>query len=110
MSHSDPVTTLVRYFPKKGKEEEFVALLEKHWPTLDQLGLVTKMSPQVWRASDKETHELHFVELFQWRNEQASEVAHHTPEVMAVWEAMGTVLERLQLARLEPLRSSVASV
>jgi quinol monooxygenase YgiN len=103
MSETNPVTTLVSYYPKAGKEQELLALIEKHWPTLERLSLVSSQRAQIWRASDKRTNQSFFVELFQWKDETASDIAHQTPEVMAVWETMGPLLENLQLTRLEPL-------
>ena len=106
MNKTQPVPTLVIYRPKKGKEAEMQALVEKHWPTLDRLGLVTKEPAKVWRATGKERHEVYFVEIFSWKDEKAPETAHQTPEVMAMWEPMGAVMERLDLARLEALSPS----
>jgi hypothetical protein len=100
---ANPVLTLVGYHPKKGKEAELQALVERHWPTLSRTGLVTKDPARVWKATDKRTGAVHFVELFAWKDERASEVAHQTPEVMAVWEPMGAVLADLRLHALEPL-------
>ena len=103
MTEAKPVTTLVSYYPKAGKEHELLALIEQHWPTLNSIGLVSQQRAQIWRAADKRTNQSFFVELFQWKDESASEIAHQTPEVMAVWEPMGPLLENLQLTRLEPL-------
>ena len=99
----NPVTMLVSYYPKEGKEEEFLPLLEKHWPTLDRLGLVTKVKPQIWRGTDIRANRSYFVELFQWKNGEASDIAHQSPEVMAIWEPMGPILENMQLTEVEPL-------
>jgi hypothetical protein len=101
MEPPTPVTTLVTYRPQQGEEERFFALLEKHWPALDQLGLVTKKPVRIWRATDKRTNRQYWVELFQWKDESSSSIAHQTPEVMAIWEPMGAILEDMQLARLE---------
>jgi hypothetical protein len=98
-----PVLTLVGYHPKKGKEAEVQALVERHWPTLSKVGLVTKEPAKLWKATDKRTGEVHFVEIFSWKDEAASGIAHQTPEVMAVWEPMGAVLADLRLAALEPV-------
>jgi hypothetical protein len=103
MSKEQPVTMLVSYFPKKGKEKQLLALLEKHWPTLNKIGLATSMPARLWRATDKRTRREFFVEMFEWKNEAASETAHHTPEVMAIWGPMEPILENMQLTRLEPL-------
>jgi hypothetical protein len=94
---------LVSYYPKEGREEQLRALVEKHWPALDRLGLVTGMKPQIWRASDVRTNERYFVEMFQWKDGSSSDVAHQSPEVMAIWEPMGPMLEKLQLTEVEPL-------
>lgn len=97
-----PVLTHVTYRPKKGKEEELFALVKKHWPVLRGLGLSTNEPAQVYRATDKRSGAVYFIEIFSWRDGKASDIAHQTPEVMAVWETMGPVLEGLELAALEP--------
>ena len=104
MAKSKPVTMLVSYFPKAGKEKELLALVEKHWPTLDRLGLVTKTAARVWRATDIRAKKSYFVEMFEWKDEKSSGIAHQTPEVMAIWEPMGPILENLQLTQIEPTR------
>jgi hypothetical protein len=94
---------LVSYHPKKRKEKELLPLLRKHWPTLNRLGLVTGQKPLIWRATEHRTNRSYYVELFQWKDGSSSAVAHQSPEVMAVWERMGPVLEDLVLAEVEPL-------
>jgi hypothetical protein len=37
-----------------------------------------------------------------WRDDEASNIAHQTPEIMAIWEPMGPLLEELKLTKLEP--------
>jgi quinol monooxygenase YgiN len=99
---SDPVTVLVVYRPKAGTEEQFAPLLAKHWPALQQLGLVTAQAPQFWRGSDKRKNQSVFVELFQWRDAEAPGIAHQTPEVMAIWEPMGPILEDMSILHVDP--------
>ena len=108
MSDTRPVTVLVTYRPKAGAEAQILELLEKHWPTLDRLGLVSEEPPKFWRARGRDGREF-FVELFQWKDEGASDVAHQTPEVMAIWEPMGAILEDLQIAHVEPLELSLGA-
>src|SRR5713226_804745 len=103
MVTSKPVTILVTYRPKKGKEKELQALVEKHWPTLHKIGLVTKESARIWRATDKRSGDVSFIEMFQWKDDDASRIAHETPDVMAIWERMGPILEELKLAMIEPV-------
>jgi hypothetical protein len=98
----NPVTNLVSYYPKPGQEPAFLALLEQHWPTLDRMGLVTKRPPQIWRAFDIRDHKSYFVELFEWKDGAAADVAHQSPEVMAIWEPMTPMLEHMQITEVEP--------
>ena len=98
---SQPVKTHVTYRPKPGKEEELFALVRKHWPALEGTGLVTSEKAVVYRATNKRTGERYFIEIFSWRDEQASQTAHQTPEVMAVWEPMGPILAGMEIAAIE---------
>jgi hypothetical protein len=107
MSDPKPVPTLVIYRPKPGKDKEMQPLVEKHWPTLNRLGLVTKEPAKIWRATGKDGRP-YFVEIFSWKEQGASDVAHQTPEVMSVWEPMGAILEDLQIATIEPVAPSSA--
>lgn len=97
-----PVTNLVTYVPKAGKEAELLALVKKHEPALRKVGLVTAEPFKVWKAVDIRKGRVSFVEQFQWKDGNASDTAHQTPEVMAVWEPMGPVLEELTICEVEP--------
>jgi hypothetical protein len=103
MTTGKPVTMMCTYRAKPGKEEELLALVQKHWPVLDRAGLVTKEPAIVYRASDKRTNAVSFVEIFSWKDDTQSGVAHQLPEVMKIWEPMGPILEGggPQLAVLE---------
>lgn len=98
-----PVTMLVTYHPKKGRERELLGLVQRHWGVLNGLGLATNTPAKTWRGRDKRTGDEFYVEMFEWVDERASDVAHELPEVMAVWETMGPMLDRMNLTRLEPL-------
>ncbi|HVE42070.1 MAG TPA: hypothetical protein VNM14_19400 [Planctomycetota bacterium] len=104
MAKSSPVTMLVSYYPKPGKEKALLALVRKHWPTLRRVKLASQMAPKIWRARDVRQKESYFVELFQWKDEKAAGIAHQTPEVMAIWESMGPILRKLQLTQIEAAR------
>lgn len=96
-----PVTNLVTYVPKPGKEAELLALVKRHEPALRATGLVTAEPFRVWKALDIRKGTVSYVEYFQWKDGSSSEVAHQTPEVMAVWEPMGPVLESLTICEVE---------
>ena len=93
MSKSSPVTVMCTYRPVEGKEEQLFELVVKHWPVLKEAGLVTDEPAVVYRATDKQTGALFFVEIFSWKDARASEIAHRTPEVLAIWEPMEEILE-----------------
>jgi hypothetical protein len=105
MAESNPVSMLVIYRIKPGTEEAFRPLVDAHWPTLARLGLVTSEPAKFWKASAKRGGGTAFVETFEWKDAESSNVAHQTPEVMKVWEPMGEFLEGLDLYQLEPLTS-----
>ena len=96
-----PVKMHVTYRPKAGKEEELFALVKKHGPALESTGLIVDGPAAVYRATDKRSGEKFFIETFSWRDEDAPDLAHQIPEVMAVWEPMTPILEKLELAVIE---------
>lgn len=106
MAADDPVTMLVSYYPKKGREGELLALVQGHYPVLRKVGLASEMKPKIWQATDKRSGAKYFIEMFQWANAEASDLAHQTPEVMAVWEPMGNVLETMTLTAVEEIKAN----
>ena len=98
-----PVTNIVTYVPKKGKEAELLALLKQHEPALRQVGLVTSEPFRLWKAYDIRKKREQFIEQFVWKDGKASDVAHQTPEIMAVWEPMGPILEDLTICEVEAI-------
>ena len=104
MNQPQPVSMLVIYRVKKDKEQEFLPLLQKHWPTLNQLGLVTSEKPTFSRGMGKDG-KLSYIETFQWKDKNAPSIAHQTPEVMQIWEPMGPMIEGLELIETEAVRA-----
>jgi hypothetical protein len=104
MTTGKPVKTHVTYRPKEGSETALLAMVRKHWPAISGTGLVTSERAVVYRALNKRTGKEYFIEIFSWRDENASAIAHQTPEVMAVWEPMGPLLESMEIAAIEEIR------
>jgi hypothetical protein len=103
---SKPVMMHCVYRPKQGQEEALFALVKKHWPVLKRAGLTTDRPVLVYRAADKRTGRPFFIEVFEWRDEKSSGTAHQLPEVMAIWEPMGPMIEggpSPELAIVEPV-------
>lgn len=90
---SDRTTVICLYRVAPGREDDFTALLKRHWPTLHSLDLVTDDPPQHYRGAEQDGRPL-FVEIFNWKSEEASRLAHEHPEVMAIWEPMDKLTEK----------------
>jgi hypothetical protein len=88
------------YRVQEGKEAEFQSFLEKHWPTLRDVGLVSE-KPSRWFRGVGQDGRRRFVELFEWKDGEASAVAHQSPEVMSIWEPMGALAEGMEFIELE---------
>lgn len=101
---SGPVDMLVLYRAKKGSEDALLALVQKHKPTLDALGLSTDQPARIWRGQDRDGATT-FVESFQWKDAKAPEIAHQTPEVMAVWEPMDALMDGMQILEVSELHA-----
>jgi hypothetical protein len=90
-------TNICTYRVKPGAREQFIGLLRRHWPTLRDAGLATDtpalhFEAQVGGGRHNETGTT-FVEIFSWTSGQSADLAHRMPEVMAVWEPMGALVE-----------------
>jgi hypothetical protein len=107
MENKKAVPMLVMYRVKPGNEQAFEPLLRKHWPALRTVDLATPKPAKIYRGHSKRGHgpEAIYVELFEWKDASSAEVAHQTPEVMAVWEPMGPMLAGMDLIALDELPS-----
>jgi hypothetical protein len=101
----DPVHRLVIYRPKPGSLAALEAIVAQHGPVLRKIGLITDAPVQLYRGTDlrKPDDGPFLVEQFVWRDGQAANVAHQTPEVMAVWETMGPHLADMTLITLDAI-------
>ena len=89
---ADAPNVVCIYRVKSGSEDKFAKLLERHWPTLRELGLVSDLRPQHYRGAEQDGGSI-FIEIFAWKNESAAQRAHEHAEVMAIWEPMGALTE-----------------
>lgn len=110
MSKGTPPTCIATYRVKAGHEQAFIDLLNRHYPALRSLGLVTDTPPTVYRGMEEGGPV--FYEIFSWKNEDAPGVAHESPEVMAIWEPMGQLVEdrggrpKFEFPHVEPVALS----
>jgi len=92
MANSGPETVICIYRVAKGNEKEFTQLLERHWPALRELGLATETRPTHYRGAEQDGEPL-FVEIFEWVDGQASDLAPRHPDVAEIWERMDKLTE-----------------
>jgi len=100
-SKSGPVDVLCIYRVKKGKEAEFKQILAKHGPALHKAGLTPEGAPKIWKSETRDGKTV-FIEMMQWKDENSSHAAHQMPEVMAVWEPMGSMTDGMEFLDLQP--------
>ena len=90
-----PRTVIVVYRPRDGQTETLLACIRDHLPVLRAEGLATDRPPLVLRAASGA-----FVEIFEWRSDDAIAQAHENPAVLALWERFGACCEYIPLASL----------
>ena len=83
---------ICNYRVAAGNEAQFEALLAKHWPTLNKLGLVEPTPSTIFKGVEQDNGQPIYFEIFDWR-EGASEQAHTQEEVMAIWGPMDALCE-----------------
>lgn len=84
------------YKPHKGKEAELVSLFQRHYATLKGFGLVTDRPHLLLRSPIDGS----FLELFEWKSEEAAGEAHDNARVMEIWNGFAKHAEMLKLADL----------
>jgi len=84
------------YRPREGGDERLRELIAGHVPTLRRVGLATSRPALLLRTLDGGA----YLEVFGWVDEHASSRAHETPEVQAIWGAMGEVADFVALGEL----------
>jgi hypothetical protein len=77
------------YQVRADAESQFLAVLNRHWPTLNRLGFVTDDAPMVFRSSQEP---LVYVEMITWEA-AGMRPAHDHPDVIAIWERMKALVE-----------------
>lgn len=112
----DGEVNICTYRVREGARDQFVELLKKHWPALRKAGLATATPPQHFefmptpKGGRHEETGVTFVEIFQWARPDGPDLAHRSPDVMAVWEPMGALVEArgdrpsMEFPRYKPLK------
>jgi len=86
MTMSNPHTVICTFRVKADSMTNFGQLLDRHWPVLRKLELVTATAEQLFVGDDNA--EPTVVSIFEWASDEAVSQAHHHPDVAEIWEAM----------------------
>lgn len=101
---SRPVTVIVAYRPRPGKEALLLELIRQHLPVLRAQGLATDRQSFAMRAADGT-----IVEVFEWRSQAAIDGAHGNPVVAKMWERFAEACEYIPLKSLKEAGDLFAS-
>ncbi len=63
--------------------EKLIKILEKHIPTLREYELITDAPAYVLQSEDGT-----IIEMYEWKNEKAIDLAHEHPAIRTVWGEM----------------------
>lgn len=86
---------IVAYKPLAGKEVELRSLMETHWSTLNEQGLVSDRKPITCQSADGS-----LIEVFGWKSKDAIEQAHINAAVQEMWGKFAQVCEYIPIANV----------
>ncbi len=92
MNFEGPVLAFASYKAKEGQEAALMDLVNRHLPTLRELGLATDSNNYVAKCSDGR-----IIEVFEWTSVNSVEAAHQHPAISDIWEKMTLVADFLPL-------------
>lgn len=90
------ILVITCFKPKEGKEAELLEVLKDHMPVLRKEGLVTDRSCYVMKSKNG-----NYLEVFEWKSQQAINDAHSNENVLALWKRFEKVCDYETLSSLE---------
>jgi len=79
-----PKIVIALYRPKRGREKSLMRTVAKHLPALRRAKLVTARPSILMKAADGT-----LLEIFEWRSERYTKIAHTHPVIRPLWETIG---------------------
>ena len=86
---------IAAFKPKPAKQQQLLAIVEKHWGILQEQGLVTDRPRYAMQSADGTV-----LEVFEWRSPEAIDQAHHNPAVLALWAEFEAACEYVPVSGL----------
>lgn len=87
--------SIVAFRPHPGKDDELKRVLASRLPLLRRLGLSTDRTNITMRATDGT-----LVDVSEWVDDSAIDRAHHTPEVLELWQRFDACSSYIKLDTL----------
>jgi hypothetical protein len=97
------ILSFATYKPKPAQEDALMKLVERHLPTLRDLGFATDRENYIAKSQDGT-----IIEVFEWASMGAVNAAHQHPNVSDIWEKMALVAEFLPINKLPELNGPFA--
>lgn len=97
------IVVICSYMPKDGGEAKLIELLKKHQPALRAEGLITDRPTTFLKSAEGA-----WLEIFEWKSEDASRGAHSNPKIGPIWAAMAEVADFVPLGTLEQTKTPFA--
>ena len=89
-----PETVHVTYHVQPGKLDEFLTVLEEHYPACRKLGLVLA-EPHVILSGKEDGGKPVVIEILTWKDSDAPDsVPDHHPEVKKIWDRLNSLVEK----------------
>jgi len=94
-----PEIVFAIYKPHQNKGNELKKLILKHVPILKSNKLITDREPVLVQSKNGI-----YIEIFEWKSNDAVEEAHENPEVQKLWDEMEKVCDFTNLESIEEVR------
>ena len=104
MNMEGSILAFASYQPKEGQEAALMDLVNKHLPTLRELGLATNNHNNEARSADGR-----IIEVFEWTSGNAVNAAHQHPAIADIWEKMALVADFVPFNSIAELNQPFAS-
>ena len=95
----EPEIVFAIYKPHQNKGNELKKLILKHVPILKSNKLITDREPVLVQSKNGI-----YIEIFEWKSNDAVEEAHKNPEVQKLWDEMEKVCDFTNLESIEEVR------
>ncbi len=102
--YNGSLIVIASYKPREGKDEGMKEVLRNHMPILRNEGLITDFPAIVLKANDGS-----YIEIFEWKTQEAINQAHQSENVLALWKRFEEVCTYINLSDIEERKNLFAS-